>query len=422
MNGFLFYSVVAAFSPSSHNSLFVRDATSYFFAPGKQRGILYTVVSSGDMGTAVFAKLSVDLLRSNVPQSTPIVDEVLGIPAREIRARPPASQDSPDTGHLELLNLEDLVTNSAFFADTLHPVIFPNFPHPPSASPFDCSSKSGGWLWISRQIRGNLVAPSWANVGLVNRLGRPYAAVLRRGGRCPLPLFLTPTTSDGISELGGISRPRMATLRNYDLPLFRAHPAGIPHICATFWINIRKLWLAIPTALHAVLGSSDCFAPIRWTNRAPLNATFLGTSLRVIRISLPSIWVGVLPRPFWVMSPRHRILVTSRPKCPSLVDVPQLIGLPTCPSPSTLRHLWMRTVPRPRSPISPRGPTASTSRMPHTRRELARTPRWNGTWNKTMLNLVIAFAFFRTFLRMARGVLAMHRHRTTSRTLIATLL
>ena len=108
-----------------------------------------------------------------------------GIAARNIRASPAAAQGSPGTGPPEMLNLAAPSTYLTFFADALQFAIFPKIPRPPAAGPLHRSSKRGARLWVSNQIRENLVAPppGRARENLVdppvNQLGKAYPKVLR---------------------------------------------------------------------------------------------------------------------------------------------------------------------------------------------------------------------------------------------------
>ena len=64
-----------------------------------------------------------------------MIDEVPGIVTRNSRGSPPASQQSLDTGRLQLPNLEDPATYLKLLAATLHFAISrisPAFPRPAS--------------------------------------------------------------------------------------------------------------------------------------------------------------------------------------------------------------------------------------------------------------------------------------------------
>ena len=57
-------------------------------------------------------------------------------------------------------------------------------------------------------------------------------------------------------------------------------------------------------------------------------------------------------------------------------------------------------IPPPRSPIPPNDQVSSQWRTNHPRTEFAQTLKWDGTWAEMMLNFAIAFALFRTILRL----------------------
>ena len=134
------------------------------------------------------------------------VVRLLRMAAREIRASPPASQDSSGSGRIKLLNSEDPSACLKFCANTSHLATFPDFPRPPPAGLSNCPPGRGARLWVSRQPKENTVGHPPATVTLVNRRGKAYARALRRIGQCLFPLFFSPAMSAGIFELWGISR------------------------------------------------------------------------------------------------------------------------------------------------------------------------------------------------------------------------
>ena len=62
-----------------------------------------------------------------------------------------------------------------------------------------------------------MAAPSLADATFVNKLGRAYAKVLRRLGRCIYPLNLNPSPAVENFELWGILRNRSTTKNKWEL-------------------------------------------------------------------------------------------------------------------------------------------------------------------------------------------------------------
>ena len=108
----------------------------------------FLMAPPGETDPGNTAKRFAALSRTPASQSAPIVGEVLGIAARNIRAPPPASRDSSDTDRPEMLHSGSPSTYRTFFADTLH-FAFSGFPPRPLSS--NCSSKRGLWSRAARR-------------------------------------------------------------------------------------------------------------------------------------------------------------------------------------------------------------------------------------------------------------------------------
>ena len=194
--------VVVAFSSPLPNSLRIHAIRASFSAASKLRGILlYIMASSGDMDPEVSEQRIVGLLRTDAPAGTPMVDEVLGIAARESCASPAASQNSPGTARLKSFNLGVPAMYLEFVADALQFARAPNFPCPPSASLTSCSSKRGVWRWVSLHTIGESGRPFSGKCDA----GEPAAQGVCQGDATnwtsPFAHIFTPTPAGGISEL-----------------------------------------------------------------------------------------------------------------------------------------------------------------------------------------------------------------------------
>ena len=62
-----------------------------FLTVDEQRGIFLIVAPSGETDTEIPAQRTADLMRTSATKGTPMVEKVLGLAAREIRASPPAT-------------------------------------------------------------------------------------------------------------------------------------------------------------------------------------------------------------------------------------------------------------------------------------------------------------------------------------------
>ena len=93
-------------------------------------------------------------------------------------------------GRLKLPYLARSTAYLEFFADTLHSASLPNSPRPLSAALRNCPSNRGRWLRVSREIRGNLVCPSWTNVTPVNQPGQVVCQGVAAIGAMRFPHYL----------------------------------------------------------------------------------------------------------------------------------------------------------------------------------------------------------------------------------------
>ena len=103
----------------------------------------------------VSAPRIVDLFRNHASQGAPVIEDVIGIVARNFRRPPP--------GRPCLLRLGDPGTYLKCYAGAPSIGVFPNSSRPPFAGPPNCSSKRVAWLRMSLQVKGYLVDPFWAN-------------------------------------------------------------------------------------------------------------------------------------------------------------------------------------------------------------------------------------------------------------------
>ena len=75
-----------------------------------------------------------------------------------------------------------------FLEGALNVALFPHAARPMHVAGYNCGNAQRAWMWINRQVRGNLVDPEWANLALPDSIISAYTAALRRIARCQRPL------------------------------------------------------------------------------------------------------------------------------------------------------------------------------------------------------------------------------------------
>ena len=104
-------------------------------------------------------------------------------------------------------------------------------------------------MWISRQVREDMAEPPWANATMINRLGRAYAEVSRRLGRCIYSFYLIRSTAAEIFGFRGIPHTRIVALNKWELTPFRAKSGDGPScgrrsdpdtVLGTYWEMVAR--------------------------------------------------------------------------------------------------------------------------------------------------------------------------------------